>query len=99
MRIAVTSQKEDLEKQYAGGPDRRSAAKPGQDILRNEGLYLEKKKRPCKDRYGVRQDAQHRRTCMIDHGKPRELTKEFVKRYFEKLAISKSIYATRRTHY
>jgi len=78
MSVAVTPQKEDLEKQHAGRPDRRSTAKPGQDILRNEGLYLEKKKRPCKDRYSVRQDAQHRGTCMMDHGKPRKPKKGFI---------------------
>ena len=78
MSVAVPRQKKDLEKQHTGRPDGRPTAEPGQDILRDQGLNLEEQKRGCKDRHSVRQDTQHRGTCMMDHGKPREPRKEFI---------------------
>ena len=67
--VAVTSQQEDLEKQHGGGLDCGSAAEPGQDILRNQGLHLKEKERAGKDRYGIGQHARWRGTCLMGHGK------------------------------
>ncbi len=67
MSIAVTPKEQYLEKQYAGGPNCRPAAEPGQDILRDQGLYLEEEERGREDRHGIRQNASQGRTCVLDH--------------------------------
>jgi len=98
MSVAVPRQKKDLEKQHAGCPDGRPAAKPGQDILCDQGLDLEEKKRANKNCYGGWQDANHRGTCAMYQGNPGELTKEFIKKLCKKRAISYSIHVRWRTH-
>ena len=52
MRVRVAGQQAGLEKQQATGPDRGSAAKPGQDVTSDQGLHLEQKKSAEKDRDG-----------------------------------------------
>jgi hypothetical protein len=43
MRVRITRQQKGLEEQQASGPNRRSAAKPGQDVTSHHGLHLKKK--------------------------------------------------------
>jgi hypothetical protein len=43
MRVCIARQQTGLEEQQASGPNRRAAAKPGQDITSHHGLHLKKK--------------------------------------------------------
>jgi hypothetical protein len=40
MRVRITRQQKGLEEQQAPGPNRRSAAKPGQYVAPHHGLHL-----------------------------------------------------------
>jgi hypothetical protein len=52
MRVCIAREQTGLKEQQASGPNRRSAAKPGQDKTPDHRLYLEKKKSAKKDRDG-----------------------------------------------
>ena len=53
MRISISTQQRDLEKEHAGGPNAWSAAEPWQDVFSDERLNLKEKKRAEKNREGV----------------------------------------------
>jgi hypothetical protein len=43
MGIPVTAEKQHLEKDHAGRPDRRAPSEPGEDVTPDQGLYLKEK--------------------------------------------------------
>jgi hypothetical protein len=53
MRVSVSAQQEGLEKQQAGGPHPRPAAKPRQEVFAHQWLDKEQQERAAEYRQGV----------------------------------------------
>jgi hypothetical protein len=47
--VEITQAQQGLEKQHGGCPDRRAAAKPGQDLLADQRLNLKQQKCTSED--------------------------------------------------
>ena len=54
--IQITAKQDDLKEEHRRGPHRRAAAKPRQDELADQRLYLEEQERAGEDRDGIGDD-------------------------------------------
>ncbi len=66
--VSITAEEQHLEKQDACGPDGWAAAKPGQDVLCNQGLNLEEQECRGEDRHRIGKDSHQAIICSGDDG-------------------------------